>query len=91
MGELMKKLAACFGIFSHSAVNNDMLKELQKLEADLHHIRAHQAIRREVICILNFVFELCLFILNSLILVCVAAVMHEIFLSFYTLFLFVSR
>ena len=30
MGELMK-LAACIGVFSHSAVNNDMLKEFQKL------------------------------------------------------------
>ena len=38
MGELMKKLAACVGVFSHSAVNNDMLKELQKLEEDLHRI-----------------------------------------------------
>ena len=38
MGELMKKLAACVGVFSHSAVNNDMLKELQKLEEDLHGI-----------------------------------------------------
>ena len=37
MGELMK-LAACVGVFSHSAVNNDMLKELQKLEEDLHRI-----------------------------------------------------
>ena len=32
MGELMKKLAARVGFISHSAVNNDMLKELQKLE-----------------------------------------------------------
>ena len=38
MGELMKKLAACVGVFSHSAVNNDMLKELQKLQEDLHSI-----------------------------------------------------
>ena len=29
MGELMKKLA-CVGVWSHSAVNNDKLKELQK-------------------------------------------------------------
>ena len=28
MAKLMKKLAACVGAFSHSAVNNDMLKEL---------------------------------------------------------------
>ena len=38
MGGLMKNLAACVGIFSHSAVNNDMRKELQKLEKDLHRI-----------------------------------------------------
>ena len=40
--------------------------------------------RHEVICILNFVFVLCLFILNSLVLhvVCVAAVMHKIFYIF---------
>ena len=48
------------------------------------YIRAHQAKRHEVICILNFVFVLCLnnFILKYLVLVCVAAVMHEIFLYF---------
>ena len=28
MCKLTKKLAACVGVFSHSAVNNDMLKEL---------------------------------------------------------------
>ena len=28
MGELMKKLAALVGVFNHSAVNNDKLKEL---------------------------------------------------------------
>ena len=44
MGELMKKLAACVGIFSHSAVNDDMLKELQKLEEDLY--RIYELIRR---------------------------------------------
>ena len=38
MGKLMKKLVACVGVFSHSAVNNDMLKELQTLQEDLHHI-----------------------------------------------------
>ena len=42
------------------------------------HIRAHQAKRHELFRILNLVFVLCLFILNSLVLVCVAAVMHEI-------------
>ena len=44
MGELMKKLAACVGFISHSAVNNDMLKELQKLEEDLH--RIYELIKR---------------------------------------------
>ena len=44
MGELMKKLAAYIGVFSHSTVNNDMLKELQKLEEDLH--RLYELIRR---------------------------------------------
>ena len=43
-GELMKKLAACAGVFNHSTVNNDMLKELQKLEEDLH--RIHELISR---------------------------------------------
>ena len=38
IGDLMKKLAARVGFISHSAVNNDMLKELQKLEGDLHRI-----------------------------------------------------
>ena len=28
MGDLMKKLAACVGVFNHSAVNSDMVKEL---------------------------------------------------------------
>ena len=32
MGELLQKLAARVGSISHSAANNDMLKELQKLE-----------------------------------------------------------
>ena len=36
MDKLMKKLAARVGYISHPAVNNDMLKELQKLEEDLH-------------------------------------------------------
>ena len=44
------------------------------------YLRAHQAILHEVIYILNFVFVLYLFILNSLVLVRVAAEMHEIFL-----------
>lgn len=44
MGELMKKLAALVGVFSHSAVNNDMLKEIQQLQTDLH--RIYELIRR---------------------------------------------
>lgn len=36
MGEVMKKLAALVGVFSHSVVNNDKLKELQRLEEELH-------------------------------------------------------
>ena len=44
MGELMKKLAARVGFVRHSAVNNDMRKELQKLEGDLH--RIYEFIRR---------------------------------------------
>ena len=40
----MKKLAACVGVFSHSAVNNDMLQELQQLEEDLY--RIYELIRR---------------------------------------------
>lgn len=40
MGDLMKKLAALVGVFSHSAVNNDKLKELQRLENDLHQVYA---------------------------------------------------
>ena len=44
MGELMKKLEACVGVWSHSAVNNDKLKELQKLEEDFHAV--YELIRR---------------------------------------------
>ena len=44
IGELMKKLAACLGVFSLSAVDNDMLKGLQKLEEYLH--RIYELIRR---------------------------------------------
>ena len=44
MGELVKELAACAGVFSHSAVNIDMLKELQKVEEDLH--RIYELIKR---------------------------------------------
>ena len=38
MGKLIKKLAACVGFISYSAVNNDLLKGLQELEEDLHRI-----------------------------------------------------
>ena len=35
MGALMKKLAACVGVWSHSAVNDDKLKDIQsQLEED---------------------------------------------------------
>ena len=44
MVELTKKLAACVGVFSHSAFNNDMPKGLQKLEEDLH--RMYELIKR---------------------------------------------
>ena len=45
MSELIiRKLAACVSVFSHSAVNNDMLNELQKLEENLH--RIYELIRR---------------------------------------------
>lgn len=44
MGDLMKKLAALVGVFSHSAVNNDMLKAIQRLQADLH--RVYELVRR---------------------------------------------
>ena len=44
MSELMKKLATCVGVFSHSAVNNDMLKEgtPEAGEGPPPYIRAHQ-------------------------------------------------
>ena len=82
MGELMKKRATRVCFISHSVVNNDIYAEGTTEEAGgglLPYIRANQAKRHEVMCILNFVFVLCLFILNSLVLVCVAIVMHEIF------------
>ena len=83
IGELMEKLTACVGFFSHSAVNNDMLKEHQKLEENLHRIyRSSSGETTRGDLYLNLVFVLCLFILKSLVLVCVAAVMHEIFLYF---------
>ena len=37
MAALTKKLAACVGVWSHTAVNNDKLKDIQiQLEADFH-------------------------------------------------------
>ena len=44
MGELMQKLAARVGSINHSTVNNNMLKELQKLEDDLY--RIYELIKR---------------------------------------------
>ena len=45
MGELMKKLTECAGIRSHSAVNNDKLKQIQKrIEEDFHEV--YELIRR---------------------------------------------
>ena len=54
----MKKLAACVGVWRHSAVNNDKLKDIQRqLEEDFHKI--YELIRRNDTrcdCILNFLF-----------------------------------
>ena len=45
MGALMKKLAACVGVWSHSTVNNDKLKDIQmQLEEDFHEI--YELLRR---------------------------------------------
>ena len=45
MGILMKKLAACAGVWSHSAVKNDKLKNIQRqLEEDIHEI--YELLRR---------------------------------------------
>ena len=39
MGALMKKLATCVRVWSHSTVNNDKLKDIQRqLEEDFHEI-----------------------------------------------------
>jgi len=60
MGALMKKLAACVGVWSHSAVNNDKLKDIQRqLEEDFHEI--YELLRRNDTrcdCIYLFIFEL---------------------------------
>ena len=63
MGALMKKLAACVGVWSHSTVNNDKLKDIQmQLEEDFHEI--YELLRRNdtrcdciYLFILNFVWN----------------------------------
>ena len=91
MGELMKKLAAWCWCPQPLRRQQGCTEGTPKAGGGSPpYIRAHQAKRHEVICILNFVFVSCLFILNSLILVCVAAVMHDIFQYFFTPFLFFS-
>jgi len=44
MEKLMKRLAAIVGVFSHSAVNNDELKDIQRLQEEFHII--YELIRR---------------------------------------------
>ena len=44
MEKLMKRLAALVGVFSHSAVNNDEVKAIQKLQEEFHKI--YELIRR---------------------------------------------
>lgn len=44
MGDIMKRLAAVAGVFSPSAVNNDDLKEIQRLEESLQ--RVYELMRR---------------------------------------------
>ena len=60
-GVLMKKLAACVSVWSHSAVNNDKLEDIQRqLVEDVHEI--HEPIRRNDTrcdCILNCCLERC--------------------------------
>ena len=77
MGALMKKLAACVGVWSHSAVNNDKLKDIQRqLEEDFHEI--YELLRRNdtrcdciYLFILIFFFERCkLFVVVRLIPLC---------------------
>lgn len=87
MGDLMKKLAALVGVFSHSAVNNDMLKAIQRLEADLH--RVYELIRRnDTRCAVGMLFRfsrlidlLLLFIIYSLFLLFSAVVLVFCILS----------
>lgn len=74
MGDLMKKLAALVGVFSHSAVNNDMLKAIQRLEADLH--RVYELIRRnDTRCAVGMLFRfLGLLLLFSVIVYCLLSI-----------------
>ena len=45
MGDFMKKLAPCVGVWSHSAANNGKLKEIEKqLEEDFQEV--YELIRR---------------------------------------------
>lgn len=44
MENLMKRLAAIVGVFSHSAVNNDELKDIQRLQEEFQTI--YELIRR---------------------------------------------
>ena len=59
VGALMKKLAAGVGVRSHSPVNNDKLKDIQRqVEEDFHEV--YELIRRNDTrcdCILNFVWN----------------------------------
>ena len=74
-----------------SVVNACEALGVKVINYNCHRVNSAVAKRHEVIYILNFVFVLSLFILNSTVLVCVAAVMHEIFVHCYTPFLFFSR
>ena len=62
MGALMKKLAACVGVWIHSAVNNDKLKDMQRwLEEDFHEI--YELLRRnDTRCNCIYLFTIYLFI-----------------------------
>ena len=80
MGDLTKKLIACVGVFSHSAVNSDKLKEghTETRGGPPTCLRPHQAKRHEVTChlqsvIWNLEFGICCSSCNFL-LACVAAV-----------------
>ena len=62
MDALMKKLAACVGVWSHSAVNNDKLKDSQRqLEEDFHEI--YELLRRnDTRCDRHYLFILIFFV-----------------------------